>query len=211
MPKYVWVSGIVALVVSFGYFQQSTLPSPAPTFYKDVLPILQDHCQSCHRPGEVAPMPLVTYEQTRPLAGAIAHAVEAKMMPPWFADARFGHFSNDPSLTAHEISTISAWAAASAPAGQTSDAPPPKQWTDGWNIAQPDLVVKMPKPVPIPAKLNTRTRSCPQTLRWIAGSGCRSFAPEVRPTYTMRWSIYVRPIHNGFDMHLSASLSRHPP
>jgi hypothetical protein len=151
MPKYVGVAGIIALVVSFGAFQQPTRPSAAPTFYKDVLPLLQDHCQSCHRSGEVAPMPLVTYEQTRPWAGAIAHAVEMKMMPPWFADARFGHFANDSSLTEQQISTISAWAAAGAPAGQSSDAPPPKRWTDGWNIAQPDLVVKMPKPVSIPA------------------------------------------------------------
>ena len=151
MPKYVGVAGIIALVVSFGAFQQPTRPSAAPTFYKDVLPLLQDHCQSCHRSGEVAPMPLVTYEQTRPWAGAIAHAVEMKMMPPWFADARFGHFANDSSLTEQQTSTISAWAAAGAPAGQSSDAPPPKRWTDGWNIAQPDLVVKMPKPVSIPA------------------------------------------------------------
>ena len=90
---------------------------PAPTFYKDVLPILQDHCQSCHRPGEVAPMPLVTYEQTRPWAAAMAHAVEMKMMPPWFADPRYGHFANDISLTPQQIATISAWAAAGAPAG----------------------------------------------------------------------------------------------
>src|SRR5271167_1762860 len=64
-------------------------PAHKPTFYNDVLPILQDHCQTCHRPGEVAPMALVTYEQTRPWAGAMAHAVDMKMMPPWFADPRY--------------------------------------------------------------------------------------------------------------------------
>ena len=85
--------------------KQEHLPR-SPTFYKDVLPILQDHCQSCHRPGEVAPMPLVTYEQTRPWAGAMAHAVEMKMMPPWFADPRYGHFANDVSLTPQQIATI---------------------------------------------------------------------------------------------------------
>ena len=84
---------------------QKTAPA-APTFYKDVLPVLQDHCQSCHRPGEVAPMPLVTYEQTRPWAGSMAHAVEMKMMPPWFADPRYGHFANDVSLTEQQIATI---------------------------------------------------------------------------------------------------------
>jgi len=97
-------------------------------------------------------MPLVTYEQTRPWAHAIAHAVEMRMMPPWFADSRFGHFSNDPSLTDGQIATILAWAGAGAPAGDERDATPPKQWSSGWNIAEPDLVVKMPKPVPIPAQ-----------------------------------------------------------
>src|SRR5579872_6199072 len=83
---------------------------PAATFYKDVLPILQDHCQNCHRTGEIAPMPLVTYDQTRPWASAIAHATQTRMMPPWFADPRFGHFSNDPSLTDEQIALLSTWA-----------------------------------------------------------------------------------------------------
>ena len=68
-----------------------------PVFYRDVLPILQQHCQSCHRPGEIAPMPFVTYEQTRPFAGAIAISASDKKMPPWFADPSVGKFSNDPS------------------------------------------------------------------------------------------------------------------
>src|SRR6202007_616233 len=65
-----------------------------PTFYGDVLPILKQPCQNCHRRGEIAPMPLVTYEQTRPWAGAIRAAVRSKGMPPWFADPRYGRFSN---------------------------------------------------------------------------------------------------------------------
>src|ERR1017187_2712564 len=87
-----------------------TLGASAPTFYKDVAPILQNKCQSCHRSGEAAPMALVTYEQTRPWAGKMAAAVEMKMMPPWFADPRFGHFANDPSLSGEQIATVSAWA-----------------------------------------------------------------------------------------------------
>ncbi|MBZ5687162.1 MAG: thiol-disulfide isomerase [Acidobacteriia bacterium] len=97
-------------------------------------------------------MPLVTYKQTRPWANAIAREVQMKMMPPWFVDPRYGRFSNDPSLTEQQISTISAWGAAGAPRGDPQDAPPPKQWAEGWNIARPDLVLKMPKPVPIPAR-----------------------------------------------------------
>jgi hypothetical protein len=73
-------------------------------------------------------------------------------MPPWFADPRFGHFSNDPSLTPTEIATIAAWSEAAAPAGDPRDAPPPRQWTQGWNIPQPDVIVQMPKPVELPAQ-----------------------------------------------------------
>ncbi len=124
----------------------------SPTFYKDVLPILQDRCQSCHRSGEAAPMPLLTYEQTQPWSNKIAAEVEMKMMPPWFADPQYGHFSNDPSLTAEQIAAIVDWAKAGAPAGNVNDAPPRRKWTDGWNIPQPDVVVKMPKPVIIPAQ-----------------------------------------------------------
>ena len=130
---------------------QSTALS-SPTFYKDVLPILQSKCQSCHRPGEAAPMPLVTYEQTRPWATQIADAVAMKMMPPWFADPRFGHFSNDPSLTEEQLLTIAAWVKAGAPPGDPHDAPAPRKWSTGWSIPQPDLVVKMPRPVQIPAQ-----------------------------------------------------------
>ena len=122
-----------------------------PTFYRDVLPILQQHCQSCHRAGEIAPMPLVTYDDTRPLATLIADDARARKMPPWFADPRVGHFSNDPSLSAQEIHTVAAWAAAGAPAGNPADAPPPPRWIEGWNIPQPDLVVQMTQPVAIPA------------------------------------------------------------
>ncbi|MGH9505019.1 MAG: thiol-disulfide isomerase [Terriglobales bacterium] len=129
----------------------SSPDKPAPTFYKDILPLLQDHCQSCHRPGEVAPMPLVTYEQTHPWAPAIAKAVGSGMMPPWFADPRFGHFSNDPSLTPQQIATVLAWVEAGTPAGNPHDAPLPVQWAKGWNIATPDLVLSMPTPVVIPA------------------------------------------------------------
>jgi len=135
----------------------SLAPSPQkagapPTFYRDVLPILQQHCQACHRAGEIAPMPLVTYDQARLYAPVIANKVSARIMPPWFADPQFGHFSNDPTLTAQEISTVVAWANANAPEGDSHDAPAPRAWTSGWNIPAPDQIVTMPKPVALPAQ-----------------------------------------------------------
>ena len=134
--------------------QTPTSPSTqgaAPTFYKDVLPILQKNCQACHRPGEIAPMSLLTFDQTRPWARAIKTAVSAKTMPPWFADSGYGHFENERRLTSREIQTINAWVDAGAPAGREADAPPPLTFEDGWNIT-PDLVVEMPKPFQLPAR-----------------------------------------------------------
>ncbi len=131
---------------------QSQKAETAPTFYRDVLPILQQHCQSCHRPGEIGPMPLITNEQVKSHAAAIADAVEKKEMPPWFAESGVGRFLNDPSLTPREISIIAAWARADAPAGNPEEAPPRRTWTEGWNISEPDAVIEMPRPVAIPAR-----------------------------------------------------------
>jgi hypothetical protein len=144
---------VVALFAAVTLLPDGRAPRAAgtPSFYRDVLPILQQHCQSCHRPGEIAPMPLVTYDQTRPLAQLIADDARTRRMPPWFADPRVGHFSNDPSLSPREINTLAAWAAANAPAGNPADARPPRHWAEGWNIPQPDLVIRMPNPVAIPA------------------------------------------------------------
>ena len=123
----------------------------APSFYRDVLPILQAHCQTCHREGEIAPMPFGTYAQVRPWAAAIREATRLKNMPPWFADPGHGQFLNDPSLTPDQIATLSAWADAHAPAGDAKDAPTPPNWTQGWNIEKPDVVLQMPAAFRIPA------------------------------------------------------------
>jgi hypothetical protein len=124
---------------------------PGVTFYRDVLPIMQRHCQTCHRAGEIAPMSLVTYDQVRLYAPVIAKYVAARKMPPWFADPQFGHFSNDPTLAPQEIAALVAWANANAPEGNPPDAPPAPKWTEGWNIPQPDRIITMPKPVALPA------------------------------------------------------------
>src|SRR6266850_908537 len=123
-----------------------------PTFYKDILPILQQHCQSCHRPGQIGPMPLETYPQARAKAKAIEQMVRSRKMPPWFADPQYGHFSNDPSLSAQDIQTIANWVETGTPAGDPLDGLRPKQWVEGWNIPRPDRVIQMPKPVAIPAR-----------------------------------------------------------
>jgi hypothetical protein len=119
--------------------------SATVTFNKDVLPILQKNCQSCHRPGQIAPMSFLTYENTRPWAKAMKTAVVARKMPPWFADPQFGHFGNDRSLKQSDIDTIAMWADAGAPEGDAKDAPAALQWpAEGWQI-QPDLIIDGPE------------------------------------------------------------------
>src|SRR5215472_9500495 len=108
--------------------------SSAVTFNKDVLPILEKNCQGCHRPGEVAPMSLLTYKDARPWAKSIKAAVVSQKMPPWFADPKYGHFANDRRLSQKEIATLSAWADGGAQEGNAKDAPAPLTFTDGWNI-----------------------------------------------------------------------------
>ena len=121
------------------------------TFHRDVEPVLQKNCQSCHRPGDIGPMPLLTYEQTRPWAKSIRAAVSRGEMPPWHADRRYGTFSNDRSLGQSEIDTLVRWAETGALEGSRADAPPPVEFTDGWRIGTPDVVFEMPKEFHVPA------------------------------------------------------------
>jgi hypothetical protein len=122
-----------------------------PSFYKDVLPLFQAHCQSCHRAGEAAPMALTDYATARPWAKAVKQAVVTRTMPPWFADAHYGKFSNDARLTDSAIETISAWVDAGAPEGDPKDAPKPVAWVNGWKIGTPEVVIEMPRELEIPA------------------------------------------------------------
>src|SRR5436309_2668315 len=92
----------LALSVGAAVLAASAMAAPV-TYYKDVLPVLQKNCQTCHRPGEAAPMSFLTFETTRPWAKAIKNAVATKKMPPWFADPHVGKFSNDRTLSAAEI------------------------------------------------------------------------------------------------------------
>jgi len=192
--------GLLALAFSgTGFWLAGSAPvsrnfSAPPTFYRDALPILQQRCQSCHRPGEIAPMPFVTYAETRPWAGAIKEAVWQRKMPPWFADPHYGRLANDPSLTADQIDRLSEWCDAGAPAGDPRDAPPPPRWAEGWNIPTPDLVVEMPQPVRLPARgdVEYTYEIVPTGFtadRWVQMS-------EVRPSsreHVHHAVVYIRP------------------
>jgi hypothetical protein len=125
--------------------------SSSVTFQKDVLPVLQKQCQSCHRPGETGPMSLLTYKEARPWAKAISEAVLTKKMPPWFADPHYGKFSNAKSLSQREIDTLVAWASSGAQEGDPKDAPAPASFTEGWGMGKPDVIFEMPAAFEVPA------------------------------------------------------------
>lgn len=145
---------VLAIVATVPVAHVATSQSNAPTFSKDVASIFQEKCQSCHRPDSIAPMSLVTYEESRPYARSIRQRVITRNMPPWHIDKTVGiqHFANDRSLTEKEIDTIVRWADAGAPQGDLKDMPKPKVWPDEsiWNFAEqfggpPDLIVKTPR------------------------------------------------------------------
>jgi len=139
-------------------------------------------------------MPLVTYAQARSYGAKMKQMTSSKMMPPWFADPRFGHFSNDNSLTSEQIALIASWADRGAPAGNASEAPPQPHRTNGWNIPEPDLVVQMPKPVVLPSHGDVEyTYEIVPTgfteNKWVQAS-------EIRPTsrdHVHHAVVYIRP------------------
>src|SRR5271169_1569926 len=137
-------------VSTLGFGAVLTQAAAPVTFSKDVAPILQEKCQECHHAGSMAPMSLVTYEETRPWAKSIRQRVVTRQMPPWHIDPTVGvnKFKNDMSLSQAQIDTVVRWVDAGAPLGDPKDMPTAKQWpnTDEWKgtkeLGQPDLVVK---------------------------------------------------------------------
>ena len=143
---------LVTILCCAGYALGQEPNNPPPTFTKDVAPILQKHCQTCHRPGEAAPFSMLTYEETRPWAATIKMVVAQKIMPPWYADPQFGHFANERSLSADEIRTLVAWVNGGSRKGAAADMPAPvNNFVEGWGIPAPDKVFQLPKPFPVPA------------------------------------------------------------
>jgi mono/diheme cytochrome c family protein len=126
--------------------------SGAPTFAKNVAPILYKSCAECHRPSGIAPMSLIEYKEVRPWAKSIRERVVDRTMPPWFADPKHGEFANDPSLTQAEIDTIRAWVDAGSPNGDDKDLPPAPKFIEGWTIGTPDKVLTMREEASIPAE-----------------------------------------------------------
>src|ERR1035438_5271053 len=114
--------------------------SAAPTFTRDVAPILYERCVQCHRPNSIAPMSLLDYKSTRPWARSIREAVLSRKMPPWFADPQYGHFANDARLNARQLETIKAWVDGGSVEGDPKDMPKAPEFADGWRLGKPDII-----------------------------------------------------------------------
>ena len=123
---------IVALVLFSPHLSEGGQATVAPTFSSDVAPIVFENCVICHRPGEVAPMSLTSYDTVRPWARAVKAKVVSREMPPWHADPAFGRFKNDRSLTQEEIDTIVRWVDAGSPRGNDADLPELPVFAEGW-------------------------------------------------------------------------------
>jgi len=199
MRRFIPVA-LLGVVTAVGTMTTATRAADAPvTFTKDVLPILQKNCQSCHRPGQIAPMSLLTFQDARPWVRSIKAKVESRQMPPWFADALHGAFANDRSLARRDIDTIVKWADAGAPQGDQADAPPPVDWpADGWQI-KPDLVVRAPE-FRVPAKADRNV------IEWTTIVFPSGFTKDTWVT-----SLEIKPSDPAVTHHICVTFRPHRP
>ncbi|MBK5293208.1 MAG: thiol-disulfide isomerase [Acidobacteriia bacterium] len=139
---------LAVCTAALGWAANTAAPSK-PTFTKDVAPILNQRCVECHRQGEAAPMAFTSYKDVRPWARAIKEKVVSRAMPPWLADARYGHFDNERRLKQPEIDTVAAWVDQGAPEGDPKFLPKPPIFEQGWAVGKPDVVFELPQAVAV--------------------------------------------------------------
>ncbi len=157
------------------------------TYTKHVSRIVQKNCQECHRPGQIGPMSLLTFDDAVAWSDTIREVVGEGRMPPWHADPRYGKFSNDRRLSKEERDTLLSWIDRGTPRGDDKDAPPPRRFSEDWTIGKPDLIIKMPREYEVPAK--TPKGGIPYRYftvdpgfkedRWIQRAEARPGAPAV--------------------------------
>ena len=126
--------------------------STPPTFARDIAPILHGQCATCHRSGELAPFPLLTYDDARKRARQIVKVTSSGFMPPWKPEPGYGTFVDERRLRVDQIESLRRWADAGAPMGDSTLVPEPPKFPDGWQLGEPDLVLRMPDPYTVPAE-----------------------------------------------------------
>ncbi|HJT78233.1 MAG TPA: hypothetical protein VJ739_13600, partial [Gemmataceae bacterium] len=157
------------------------------TYCKDVARILQKNCQECHRPGQIGPMPLLTYDDAKDWAETVREVVQDRRMPPWYADPRYGKFDNDRRLSHDDRALLLRWIDQGCPKGNEKDLPPPRDFVRGWTMHEPDLVLTMNEDFAVPAK--APRGGIPYQYftvdphftedRWVVEAEARAGAPEV--------------------------------
>lgn len=159
--------------------KRAAKPDSSVTFNKHIAPILQEHCEQCHRPGDIAPFPLQTYDDVVGWGDTIEEVVREQRMPPWHADPAHGEFSNDVRLTDEEKQLIKTWVENGSPEGDLADLPPPKKFVEGWRIGKPDKIFAMDsKPFKVPADgvLDYKYYSVSTGFKkdmWVRAAECR--------------------------------------
>ena len=129
---------------------RSLAQAPALTFAHDIAPIVYEHCASCHRPGESGPFPLLTFDDVKKHARQIVTVTQSRYMPPWLPQAGYGDFAGENRLTAEQIRKIADWVTQGTPEGVESEIPPAPQFTEGWQLGPPDLIVEAPEAFTLP-------------------------------------------------------------
>jgi hypothetical protein len=175
---------IAAAVTGFAVRGAAQSQTPVPTFAKDVAPILYKNCTTCHRPGEIAPMSLLTYEDARPYARAIYEEVRDGHMPPWHAEAPEGTFTNERRLSDAEKNILMKWATNGAPKGNPADMPAVPKYADGWQLGTPDKIYEMTQPYEVPpaGTVNYEYFYIPTDIKeptWVKGIEIRPSARSV--------------------------------
>jgi len=183
MMKATILLGVGVLLLLVSPPRLTTTSENNVTFNKDVAPIFYKNCTGCHRPGEIAPMSLLTYNDARPWAKSIREKVANRDMPPWHADPRYGEWRNDRRISQDAINTILAWVNNGAKEGDPKDLPPMPEYTPGWRIGKPDQTFSAPEQaVPAEGVVDYQYLSVPTNFkedRWITSAEIRSSAHAV--------------------------------
>jgi mono/diheme cytochrome c family protein len=153
MARLLAVASLGCLVLAVAGSNAASSAGNAPvTFSKDIAPILYKSCVGCHRPGEIAPMSLISYKEVRPWAKAIREKVATRQMPPWHPDPQFGKWENDLRLSQKEVDAVVSWVDSGAAEGNPKDLPAMPKLTSGWQIGEPDMIFQMPTEFTVPAE-----------------------------------------------------------
>ena len=120
--------------------------SEPPDFARDIAPIVFQNCSTCHRPGETGPFNLLSYQDVRKRARQIVEVTQSGFMPPWLPEPGYGEFTDERRLTQEQIATIAAWVEGGTPLGDAQEIPPIPQWAEGWQLGEPDLIIRMDEP-----------------------------------------------------------------